>query len=105
MLDDLRGPEEYAPFDETMRKVFPGRPVVDLPSDHPIFHVVYDPDHRFQVLGAWCTSQLNSIMCQSRAAGATAHRHGVYALTHYRHGRGTGANLSETLRPRPPLVQ
>jgi hypothetical protein len=78
MLDDFWGPEEYARFDETMHKIFPDRQTVDLPNDDPIFHVVYDLDDRIQVLGAWCTSQRNSMMCQSRAVGTTAHWYGIY---------------------------
>src|SRR5690242_17022453 len=41
MLDDFWGPEEYGRFDETMHKVFPDRPVVDLPNQDSIFHTVY----------------------------------------------------------------
>src|SRR5690606_9000586 len=25
-----------------MKRVFPDRPIVDLPLDHPVFHIVYD---------------------------------------------------------------
>ena len=53
MLDDFWGPEEYARFDETMRKIFPDRPVVDIPDKDSIFHTVYDLDDRYQVLGQW----------------------------------------------------
>ena len=42
MLDDFWGPEEYARFDETMKVIFPNRPVVDIDSKDPIFHSVYN---------------------------------------------------------------
>ena len=32
MLDDFWGPEEYGRFNETMSKVFPDRPVVEMPA-------------------------------------------------------------------------
>ena len=35
-----------------MRKVFPDRPVVEIPGADPIFHTLYDLDERFQVPGA-----------------------------------------------------
>ena len=35
-----------------MRRVFPDRPIVDLPNTDPIFHTLYDLEHREQVPGA-----------------------------------------------------
>src|SRR6202789_4240295 len=54
MLDDFWGPEEYGRFDETMKAIFPDRPVVEIDSKDPIFHSVYNLDDRFQILGDWC---------------------------------------------------
>jgi hypothetical protein len=76
MLDDFWGPEEYARFDETMKAIFPDRPVVDVDSKDPIFHSVYNLDDRFQILGDWCIHF--SLQCQQRAVGTTAHWMGVY---------------------------
>jgi Domain of unknown function (DUF4159) len=76
MLDDFWGPEEYARFDETMKAIFPNRPVVEIDSKDPIFHSVYDLNDRFQILGDWCIHF--SIQCQQRAVGTTAHWMGVY---------------------------
>ena len=76
MLDDFWGPEEYARFDETMKAIFPDRPVVEIDSKDPIFHSVYNLDDRFQVLGDWCVHF--SLQCQQRAVGTTAHWLGVY---------------------------
>jgi len=73
MLDDFWGQEEYGRFDETMRKVFPDRPVVDIPSQDSIFHTVYDLDERYQILGQWA---LNGRMA-FRAAGTVPHWMGV----------------------------
>jgi hypothetical protein len=76
MLDDFWGPEEYARFDETMKVIFPDRPVVEIDSKDPIFHSVYNLDDRFQILGDWCIHF--SVQCQQRAVGTIAHWMGVY---------------------------
>lgn len=52
MCDDFHGTQEWAVFAESMKKVFPNRPIVDIDSKDPIFHVIYDLDDRFQVPGA-----------------------------------------------------
>ena len=62
MVDDFHGSEywsdfrgsinEWEVFVASMSKVFPDRPIVDIPNDDPIFHTVYDLDERFQVPGA-----------------------------------------------------
>ncbi len=52
MVDDFHGTQEWAIFMESMSKVFPDRPVVDIPDNDPIFHVMYDLEHRTQVPGA-----------------------------------------------------
>jgi len=53
MADDFWGTFEYGVFMESMRKVFPERPVVDLENREPIFHTIYDLDDRYQMPGAW----------------------------------------------------
>jgi hypothetical protein len=40
--DSFFGEDSYAVFRESMRRVFPDRPIIDLTDDHPIFHTVYD---------------------------------------------------------------
>jgi hypothetical protein len=52
MCDDFWGEDQWENFMESMRRVFPDRPVVDLPNDDPIFHSVYDLTDRYQVPGA-----------------------------------------------------
>ncbi len=52
MCDDFHGSNEWAVFEYTMKKVLPGRPIVDIASDDPIFHTVFDLDDRYQVPGA-----------------------------------------------------
>ncbi len=51
MCDDFHGTEEWEVFTQSMSRVFPDRPIVDLPNNDPIFHTLYDLDERFQVPG------------------------------------------------------
>jgi hypothetical protein len=73
-MDDFWGPEEWARFDESMKVVFPDRPIVEIDSKDPIFHSVYDLDDRYQILGQWA---LRGAMME-RAAGTVARWRGVY---------------------------
>jgi hypothetical protein len=52
MCDDFHGTDEWNTFIASMRKVFPDRPVIEIPDKDAIFHTVYDLDDRYQVPGA-----------------------------------------------------
>src|SRR5437899_1173901 len=52
MVDDFHGTQEWQVFMESMIKVFPDRPVVELENSDPIFHTLYDLEERFQVPGS-----------------------------------------------------
>ena len=52
MCDDFHGANEWEVFLFTMQKVFPDRPIVDIPDKDAIFHTVFDLDDRYQVPGA-----------------------------------------------------
>jgi hypothetical protein len=49
LCDSFYGTYEWEGFAAGMRRVFPDRPIVELPDDHPIFHVVFDLTDRPQV--------------------------------------------------------
>jgi hypothetical protein len=51
MADDFHGSVEWACFEESMRKVFPDRPIVDIPDDDPILHTIWDVDLGEQIPG------------------------------------------------------
>ena len=74
-MDDFWGAEEWGRFDESMKVVFPDRPVVEIEDKDPIFHSVYDLDDRYQILGQWA---LRGGFMVQRAAGTVAHWRGVY---------------------------
>jgi uncharacterized protein DUF4159 len=58
MCDDFHGTEPYRgvrewdTFIDSMRRVFPDRPIEDIPDNDPIFHTIYDLQDRIQVPGA-----------------------------------------------------
>jgi hypothetical protein len=52
MADDFHGTYEWSMFEMRIKKVFPDRPIVDIPDNDPIFHTVYDLDDRYQIPGA-----------------------------------------------------
>ena len=49
LCDSFFGSQEWAGFLQGIQRVFPDRPIVDLPADHPIFHTVYDLSPKSQV--------------------------------------------------------
>jgi hypothetical protein len=51
MADDLHGTLEWSVFQESMKRVFPDKPIVDIPDSDAIFHTAYDLDDRYQVVG------------------------------------------------------
>ena len=51
MVDDFHGTRQWEIFVEGMRRVFPDRPIVDLPDDDPIFHTFWDLEDRQQIPG------------------------------------------------------
>lgn len=74
MLDDFWGNEEWNRFNETMSKVFPDRPIVEIPDSDAAFHVVYDLDDRFLIPGQWGMRR----PCLCRNDGETPHWRGIY---------------------------
>lgn len=49
MVDDFHGTWEWAVFVASMDKVFPDRPIVDIPENDEAFHIIYDLDQRIQI--------------------------------------------------------
>jgi hypothetical protein len=73
MLDDFWGTEEWDRFYESMRLVFPDRPVVEIADADSIFHTVYDLDDRYQVPGEWAIRRGTTY----RNDGAIPHWRGI----------------------------
>jgi hypothetical protein len=51
MVDDFHGTYEWEVFYQSLARVFPDRPVVEIEDSHSIFHVLNDLEKRFQVPG------------------------------------------------------
>ena len=49
MMDDFWGVRETANVEDQLAQVLPGRPIVEIPLDHPIFNSVYDIEEIRQV--------------------------------------------------------
>jgi Domain of unknown function (DUF4159) len=49
LCDSFYGTNEWDGFETSMKRVFPDRPIVELPDSHPIFHIVYDLTEKPQV--------------------------------------------------------
>jgi hypothetical protein len=77
MLDDFWGASEFNRFEESMRRVFPDRQIVEIANDDPIFHVVYDLDERYQVPGQWAIAR-GSTYRNGEEGGSVAHWLGIY---------------------------
>lgn len=72
MADDFHGTEEWAVFAESMKLVFPDRPIVEIPDAEAIFHTVYDLDDRYQIPGA------AHLRLGYKNDGVGAHWRGIY---------------------------
>jgi hypothetical protein len=82
MVDDFHGNVEWSNFTQGMNRVFPDRPIVELPPGDPIFHVLYDLDERVQAPGAdhYFRDHLTyeSGMGNDLNAGKIPHWRGIY---------------------------
>jgi hypothetical protein len=73
--DDFHGVVERQVFEDSMKLVFPDRPIVDIPDDDAIFHAVYDLDDRFQIPGH---DHLRQGCKNCENGGRGAHWRGIY---------------------------
>jgi hypothetical protein len=74
MLDDFWGTSEWERFEESMSKVLPDRPIVEIENADAIFHTVYDLDDRYQVPGKWALARGTTY----RNDGDVPHWKGIY---------------------------
>ena len=72
MADDFHGTYEWQVFQNSMKLVFPDRPIVEIPDNDPIFHTVFDLADRYQIVGA------EHLREGSKNGGTVAHWEGIY---------------------------
>lgn len=51
LVDDFHGYYEWGVFTNVMHRVFPDRPIIDMPEGNEVLHVFYDLDQRTQIPG------------------------------------------------------
>ena len=51
MVDDFHGTRGWYGFQESLKRVFPDRPVIDIPANDEVLHVLYDLDKGTQIPG------------------------------------------------------
>ena len=78
MCDDFWGTREWDVFERGIKRVFPDRPVVDIPDADAIFHTVYDLDERYQVPGQWGVRAMRFGGPPYRNDGYVARWRGIY---------------------------
>jgi hypothetical protein len=76
MCDDFHGAIEWNVFVTSMKKVFPDRQIVDIPSSDAIFHTLYDLDQRYQVPGALFLE--TGLTYEKGETGKDPHWRGIY---------------------------
>jgi hypothetical protein len=76
MCDDFHGQIEWDVFTASMQKVFPDRPIVDIPNGDAIFHTIYDLDDRYQVPGALFLE--TGLTYEKGNTGKIPHWRGIY---------------------------
>jgi uncharacterized protein DUF4159 len=74
MCDDFWGEDGWAVFEESMKRVFPDRAIVDIDNSDPIFHTVYNLDDRYQVASMGSARSGRTYKC----VGCPAKWRGVY---------------------------
>jgi hypothetical protein len=74
MCDDFHGDQEWEVFTASMKRVFPDRPIVEIPNEDQIFHTVFDVNERYQVPG-WVNYPFHKTY---EHGGTVPHWRGVY---------------------------
>ena len=75
VADDFHGRGEREIFLEAMKMVFPDRPVVEIPDDDQVFHIIYDLKDRVQVPGQ---AHVRAGCKNCSDGGLGAHWQGIY---------------------------
>lgn len=78
MVDDFHGAFEWQIFEEGIRRVFPDRPIVDIPPDDPIFHALYDLTDLSQIPGLQFVYSGRTDESRYGNDGVTPHWRGIY---------------------------
>ncbi len=75
MVDDFHGSYEWGYFLQSMNRVFPDRPIIEIAEGDEVMHVLYDLDKRIQIPGY---RFVFTGMTWERDDGVTPHWRGIY---------------------------
>jgi uncharacterized protein DUF4159 len=74
MVDDFHGTLQWEGFVESMQRVFPDRPIVEISERDEVFHVLYDLNQRIQIPGIAALMSGRTY----EQDGVTPHWRGIY---------------------------
>jgi len=74
MVDDFHGTLQWESFVESMQRVFPDRPIVEIPEGDDVFHALYDLNQRIQIPGIYAI--MRGVTYEQD--GYTPHWRGIY---------------------------
>jgi hypothetical protein len=74
IVDDFHGTGQWIGFTESMNRVFPDRPIVEIPDGDPLLQIVYDVDERIQIPGIVSIVRGTTY----EGDGVTPHWRGIY---------------------------
>ena len=74
MTDDFHGSRQWEIFVDSMQRVFPDRPIVEIPNDDEVKHVLYDLDESIQIPGIY--PLMSGVTYEQD--GVTPHWRGIY---------------------------
>jgi len=74
MTDDFHGSRQWEIFVDSMQRVFPDRPIVEIPNDDEVKHVLYDLEERIQIPGIY--PLMSGVTYEQD--GVTPHWRGIY---------------------------
>ena len=75
MTDDFHGSQQWAGFVESMQRVFPDRPIVEIADTDEVLHVLYDVDERIQIPGI---AAADATARPTSRTASTPHWRGIY---------------------------
>jgi hypothetical protein len=78
VVDDFHGAYEWATFTDVIRRVLPGKPIIDIPDTDPLLHVLYDLDQRTQIPGRRHLYRGAGGQIVAQLPGGPPHWRGIY---------------------------
>jgi len=78
VVDDFHGAREWSNFAEMIQRMLPGYPIIEIPDDDPLLHVLYDLDRNTQIPGARHLYRGPDGQTLAQLPGGPPHWRGIY---------------------------